>query len=326
MATREMFIGKQPVMVEDVEMNQIELLFYPDNPRVHNAMHSSDNEDPSQEELEKKMCSLDSVKKLKVNIDAMGGLLNPIVILKNTVLEGNSRLAAYRLLAKENKEKWTTIKCTKLPDDIPEELILAYLGSVHLVGQTPWTPFEKASYIYRVKEKSRRPVKAMADDMGLNANEAELYVEVYQTMLDAEDVKPNKWSYYFELLKNKNLRKVDKEHPDLEVISTIVDKIKHGELEEAKDVRKIAEIAKSKHEDSIMILDEYLHEDMPLDDAVELASDLNKAQSIRKGFEKFRKLLIDNFVDIQNQTKLDADLNMMIKNIEDTMKELIKIK
>ncbi len=321
-----MFIGKQPVMVEDVEMNQIELLFYPDNPRVHNAMHSSDNEDPSQEELEKKMCSLDSVKKLKVNIDAMGGLLNPIVILKNTVLEGNSRLAAYRLLAKENKEKWTTIKCTKLPDDIPEELILAYLGSVHLVGQTPWTPFEKASYIYRVKEKSRRPVKAMADDMGLNANEAELYVEVYQTMLDAEDVKPNKWSYYFELLKNKNLRKVDKEHPDLEVISTIVDKIKHGELEEAKDVRKIAEIAKSKHEDSIMILDEYLHEDMPLDDAVELASDLNKAQSIRKGFEKFRKLLIDNFVDIQNQTKLDADLNMMIKNIEDTMKELIKIK
>lgn len=218
MATREIFIGKTPVQVEDVEMNQVELLFYPDNPRVHNAMHSSENENPSQEELEKKMCALDSVKKLKVNIDAMGGLLQPIVICKNVVLEGNSRLAAYRLLAKENKVKWSRIKCTKLPDDIGEELILAFLGSVHLVGQTPWSPFEKASYIYRVKNKSRRPVKAMAEDMGLNVAEAELYVEVYETMLNAEDVKPTKWSYYFELMKNKSLRKVEKDYPQWKLL------------------------------------------------------------------------------------------------------------
>lgn len=307
-------------------MNQVELLFYPDNPRVHNAVHSSENENPSQEELEKKMCTLDSVKKLKVNIDAMGGLLQPIVICQNVVLEGNSRLAAYRLLAKENKEKWCKIKCTKLPDDISEELILAFLGSVHLVGQTPWSPFEKASYIFRVKQKSRRPVKAMAEDMGLNVSEAELFVEVYETMLEAEDVKPTKWSYYFELMKNRNLRKVEKEHPELDVVGTIVDKIKHDELSEAKEVRKIGDIAKSKHEDAIMILNDYLHEGLPLDDAVELASDLNKAQSIKKGFEKFQKLLSENIADIQAQTKLDADLNLMIKNIENTIKNLIVIK
>ena len=75
-----------------------------------------------------------------------------------------------------------------------------------------------------------------------------------------------------------------------------------------------------------MILTEYLHEDIPLDDAVELASDLNKAQSIRKGFEKFQKLLSENIADIQAQTKLDSDLNLMIKNIEDTIKNLIEIK
>ena len=326
MTTREIFIGKTPVQVEDLEMNQVELLFYPDNPRVHNAVHSSENENPSQEELEKKMCTLDSVKKLKVNIDAMGGLLQPIVICRNVVLEGNSRLAAYRLLAKEDKEKWRKIKCTKLPDDITEDLILAFLGSVHLVGQTPWSPFEKASYIYRVKQKSRRPVKAMAEDMGLNVTEAELFVEVYETMLEAEDVKPTKWSYYFELMKNRNLRKVEKEHPELEVVGTIVDKIKHDELSEAKEVRKIGDIAKSKHEDAIMILNDYLHEGLPLDDAAELASDLNKAQSIRKGFEKFQKLLSENIADIQAQTKLDSDLNLMIKNIEDTIKNLIEIK
>ena len=177
-----------------------------------------------------------------------------------------------------------------------------------------------------MKEKSRRPVKAMADDMGLDAKEAELFVEVYQTMKDAEDLIPTKWSYYYQLLDNKNLRKVDKEYPQLEVVSTIVDKIKHDELSEAREVRKIGNIAKSKHEDAIMILTEYLHEDIPLDDAVELASDLNKAQSIRKGFEKFQKLLSENIADIQAQTKLDSDLNLMIKNIEDTIKNLIEIK
>lgn len=326
MATREIFIGKTSVQVEDVEMNQVELLFYPENPRVHNAVHSSEEENPSQEELEKKMCTLDSVKKLKVNIEAMGGLLQPIVICKNVVLEGNSRLAAYRLLAKENKEMWSKIKCTKLPDDIGEELILAFLGSVHLVGQTPWSPFEKASYIYRVKNKSRRPVKSMAEDMGLNVSEAELYVEVYETMLEAEDLKPTKWSYYFELMKNRSLRKVDKECPQIEVINTIVDKIKHDDLTEAKDVRKIGDIAKSKHEDAIMILTEYLHDEIPLDDAVELASDLNKEQTIKKGFEKFQKLLSENIADIQSQTKRDTDLNLIIRNIENTIKSLIVIK
>ena len=145
-------------------------------------------------------------------------------------------------------------------------------------------------------------------------------------MLDAEDLKPTKFSYYLELLKNPTLTKVDKDHPELEVISTIIDKIKHDELEESKDVRKIANIAKSKHEDSIMILDEFLHDDMPLDDAVDLAEDLNKAQTIRKGFKKFQKLLTENIADIQSQTQRDADLNMMIRNIEDTIKGLIKIK
>ena len=325
-ANRILKIGNVDVPVEDVEMNQVELLFYPDNPRVHNAMHSSDSEDPTQEELEREMRSRDNVKKLKVNIEAMGGLLNPIVICKNVVLEGNSRLAAYRMLADSNREKWSKIKCTKLPDDISDELILTYLGSVHLVGQTPWSPFEKASYIYRMKEKSRRPVRAMAEDMGLNVTEAELFVEVYETMLNAEDIKPTKWSYYFELMKNKSIRKADKENPDLEVVSIIVDKIKNDELEEAKDVRKIGDIAKSKHEDAIMILNEYLHDDIPLDDAVELASGLNKAQTIRKGFEKFQKLLTENIADIQSQTQRDADLNLIIKNIENTIKDLIKIK
>lgn len=324
--TRIMTIGKTSIEVEDLELNQNELLFYSENPRVFNAMHSSENDNPSQEDLEKKMRSLDSVKKLKVNIEAMGGLLTPVIVCRNVVLEGNSRLAAYRILAESDKVKWSKIKCTKLPDDISEELILSLLGSVHLVGQTPWSAFEKACYVYRIKEKSRRPVEAMANDMGLNVSEAKLYVKVYQKMLEAGDLKPTQWSYYYELLKNKNIEKVSDENPDLMVIDTIVDKIRDGKISEAQDIRKIADIAKSRHEDAIMVLKDFLDEQIPLDDAVDLVSDVNKAQAIKKGFSKFKKLLTDNIQEIENQTKTDADLNMMIRQIEDSLKALIKIK
>lgn len=323
---RIMPIGQTLVEVTDVEMNQVELLFYPENPRVFNALHSSENDNPSQEELERTIRKLDSVKKLKVNIEAMGGLLHPIIVCKNIVLEGNSRLAAYRMLAESDPQKWAKIKCTKLPDDISEELILTLLGSVHLVGQTPWSAFEKACYIYRMKEKSRRPIDAMANDMGLNVAEAKLYAKVYETMMNADDLKQTKWSYYFELLKNRSIVKVDEEYPDLNVIDTIVEKIKHGEFEEAKDVRKVGDIAKSKNDDAIMILTDYLEDELPLEDAHELVSEVNRAQSISKGFKKFQKLITDNIDAIQNQTRTDADLNMMIKQIENTLKGFINIR
>ena len=78
MVTRILKIGNVDVPVEDVEMNQVELLFYPDNPRVHNAVHSSNIEDPSQEELEKEM--LEKINCLGIGPAGLGGTVTALAV------------------------------------------------------------------------------------------------------------------------------------------------------------------------------------------------------------------------------------------------------
>ena len=196
MATnRIMTIGNQQVKVVETELKQSELLFYPENPRVYNALHGIVGENPSQEEIQRHMQSLDNVKLLKLSIEANGGLLEPIIVRKNIVLEGNSRLAAYRLLAKTDPIKWGKIKANVMPDDTPEELVVALLGTIHIIGKTPWTPFEQAGYLTRAINKTRKPIDALANELGMQRSMAQSFIKVYQTMVDNDDAEPHKWSY-----------------------------------------------------------------------------------------------------------------------------------
>lgn len=323
--SRIMTIGNISVEVEDLEMKQSDLMFFAENPRVYTVMHLTDDDNPSQKEIEEHMTKMDHVKTLKVSIAANGGLLTPIIVHKNVVIEGNSRLAAYRILAKDDPVKWGMIKATKLPDSTAPEQIHTILGILHLIGQTPWSPFEQAGYLYRTKQKSRRPLRAIAQDLGLKANEAELLHKVYCTMHDNKDMQPTKWSYYYELLKNRSIVKADEENPDINIVETIIDKIVNNEIYEAKDVRKIAEVVKSKNDDALDVLINYLDGEISLDEAVDLAGDVNRAQSINKGVEKFNKLLTENLRTLKQMMKTDPDLNMKLKNIRNSLENIIKV-
>lgn len=325
-SNRIMTIGKTPVQVTDTELNQAELLFFKENPRVFTALHSTENADPSQSEIEKIMCTREHVKTLKTSIKANAGLLNPIIVKDNVVLEGNSRLAAYRLLAKEEPGMWDKIKCTVLPPDISQELIFNLLGTIHIIGQTPWSAFEQAGYLYRTKQKSRRPIEAIAADLGMKVPEAKLLMKVYETMLQNEDVRPSKWSYYYELFKNNAIKKADDEYPEHNIIDTIVEKIKNDEIYEAKDIRKIADIIKSKNEDALEVFCEYVEGEIELDDAVELVSDVNKTQKIKNEFKKFEKLMMDELKIIGQMTKIDSDFNLQIAQIHNTLGQFLKVK
>ena len=51
------------------------------------------------------------------------------------VLEGNSRLAAYRILKIEDPITWSKIDCKILSSDISEEFIFILLGNFHITGK-----------------------------------------------------------------------------------------------------------------------------------------------------------------------------------------------
>ena len=99
-------IGQKKFEVTETELLQQDLLFYLDNPRVYSVLHENGHDNPTQTEIEEIMCSLDHVKSLKSQIMQNGGLIEPLIVVKRkdryVVLEGNSRLAAYRILAKND--------------------------------------------------------------------------------------------------------------------------------------------------------------------------------------------------------------------------------
>ena len=326
LATRTLMIGKTPVPVTDKELPQQDLEYYAENPRVFTALQSSGEDIPTQATIERTMQKLDSVKKLKVSIEANGGLMTPIIVRGNVVLEGNSRLAAYRLLAAKDPIKWAMIKCTILPNDISDELVFNLLGTYHIIGQTPWSPFEQAGYLYRTKQKSRKNIKAIAKELGMKLSDAELYIKVYQTMLDANEVSSTKWSYYFELLKSRPIVKFAEQNPELRVIETIVEKIQNGEFERAEDIRKVATLAKVQTDDAQEVFIEYISNEVDIDTAVELVDGESKLDNIKKSLQKFRELVKTNDKFIRHLIKTDADFNFELVQLEDSLKSYLKIK
>lgn len=212
---RIIIIAGQHIEVEEKCLKHSDLDFYPENPRIYNTIHAEIGDNPTQKVIESAMKKLDSVKTLKQSIEVNGGLLEPIIVRRNVVLEGNSRLAAYRMLAEKDPIKWADIRCNVLPDDTSDDVVFSLLGTLHIIGKTPWSPFEQAGYLYRRTQTSRKPITALADEFGLQHSVARQFIAVYKMMLEASDTEPSKWSYYFELHKNADIKKLMKIIPDL---------------------------------------------------------------------------------------------------------------
>ena len=124
-------IREQIVPIEQKRIEVNKLTFFTENPRIYSAV-GADIGEPTQEEIQEKLSKLDHVKELIHDIKLNGDLIDPIIVRKGRydVLEGNSRLAAYRELYKQDPLKWGEMRSTLLPEDIPESLIFALLGPV----------------------------------------------------------------------------------------------------------------------------------------------------------------------------------------------------
>lgn len=226
----------QEIPVKICFLNQIDLKFYPENPRIYSIITSSEQE-PDQDEIENIMLKRDHVKHLIQAIKSNGGLTDPIFVREDNhvVIEGNSRLAAYRALARQDPITWGKIKCRLLPKNIDEDMIFSLLGEYHIVGKQDWAPYEQAGYLYRRCTIHKSDPQQMADSLGISVKMVNHLIEVYKFMLTHNDNNPNKWSYYDEYIKKHAIKKVRKEHPELDEI--IVKKIKSGEIDKAVELR-----------------------------------------------------------------------------------------
>lgn len=320
MVTENLTIGKNDYVVRLEELNQVDLKFYPENPRVYSILNINGTE-PSQDEIEEYMCAQDHVKQLKESIKSNGGLIDPVIVRDGdyVVLEGNSRLAAYRLLEREDPVQWGKIKCKILPADISDSAIFALLGQYHIIGRKDWDPYEQANYLYRRLQQTRLPIEYMADELGISRQKASSMVKVIEFMIAHNDLNKKHWSHYEEYLKNGGIKKYRETDPDLDdIIST---KIKEDAVQ-ATDMRKLGEIAKVGDKQSKKIMKSISSGEIDLLTGYEELQDAGKLDDVIKKLKQFRKAISDDSFEKQLRSSQETyqaaqfEIDKIIKRLE----------
>lgn len=269
-------------------MNQNELKFYPENPRVYSVISQLEN--PTQENIYELLLEREHVKQLIRSIKANGGLTDPVFVTEGslTVVEGNSRLAAYRYLVTKDPIRWSKIKCRLLPKDISEDQIFALLGEYHIVGKQDWIPYEQAGYLWRRCVDNKNSPQDVAADLGFTTALVNLLINVYTFMIKYNDNNPERWSYYFEYLRSNKIKKARKENPEMDKL--VVRKIKSHEISHARDIRDdLPIIVKAGKK----VLAHFLAEDWDFNESVERARTGGADNHCYMKLQRFRHWLVN---------------------------------
>lgn len=322
MPTENLTIGKRDYVVEICELNQADLKFYTENPRVYSSLNM-DGGEPSQDEIEEYMCNMDHVKQLKVSIESNGGLIDPLIVRGGdfTVLEGNSRLAAYRMLCRTDAITWGKVKCKLLPADIDDAAIFALLGQYHIIGRKDWDPFEQANYLYRRHQQTRLPVEYMAQELGISKQKADKMINVITFMIENNDLDKHHWSQYEEYLKNAGINKYRETNPDLD--ETIVNAIKAETINEASDMRKLGDIAKIGDKQSKKVMQKIAEGEIDIYEGYSQVLDAGKLDDVVKKFKSFRQYINNNTVEKQIKASDDTyrqaqfEIKKILKRLQD---------
>lgn len=311
-----------PVVTKEIEQSRLK--FFTENPRVYSVVRS-DSSEPTQEQIQERLLDMEHVKELIQDIKLNEGLIEPLIVRDGTfeVLEGNSRLAAYRHLAKTDPIKWGRIKCTLLPKDISEALVFALLGQYHVKGKKDWIPYEQAGFLYRRFKRHNIDIPTLAREIGISQKQVKHLIDTYQFMVDHNEVDTERWSYYDEYLKSSKIRKVRQQYSSFD--SLIVGKIKSREIARAVDVREQLPVICS----SGKSLKKFVNGSLAFEDAYEAALDAGGgSQHLRKvtGFRKWltrdetEKALDDSIGQVRAKivyelSKLNARIEALRKKI-----------
>lgn len=283
--------GKEIPIVRGMRRHR-DLQFYTKNPRIYSLVWE-DGEEPDQERIQAALGRMEHVKELVQSIRANGGVTDPLFVLdgQNIVLEGNSRLAAYRLLEKEDPLRWAEVKCDVIASQISEDDIFSLLTQYHIVGRKDWAPYEQAGIFWRRHKEERISLKQIAqevDDLGLSIKRIRHWIEVYDMMVRHNDNSSHRWSYYDELLKSREIRKAREEDKNFDKV--VVGKIKSGEIAKADDVRKkVHKIAKAGGK----TLKKFLTTPKSLEDCFEKAEARGVSNVLLQKMHRFRAVIAD---------------------------------
>lgn len=148
-------LGEASLEIRRELLDTEELRLDPDNPRLTAllAQRSGRRRKPAQRELESLLWELPQVRALAKSIQQNGGLLeDPLARHDGTLVEGNCRTVALRMLQRENPDdpRFSQLHVRVLPDDVTEVQIALLLGDLHIAQKIPWRGYDQAQYVWRM--------------------------------------------------------------------------------------------------------------------------------------------------------------------------------
>ena len=300
------------------------LKFYPENPRIYSVLHDGGGKVPSQDQIQECLQDMDHVRELRDDIKENGGLIEPLYVKETTleVVEGNSRLAAYRMLADENAVKWEFVKCALLPKEVNDSAIASLLGQLHLKGKKDWRPYEQASFLHRRHYKDGISVPDLAKEIPLKARGIKHRIAVIDYMIKQGDNKIERWSHYDELLKNRKIQEAFKDHVGFE--AAVVGKIKSGDMKAVEVRDKLKVVCRTKSETPI----KQFIGGSTIDEAVKTAKSLGGDHTALHKIKRFRLWVVegDTKRDIQSAPdKVRQEIGWELKKIKAQVSTLLKV-
>lgn len=290
-------IGNKELKYQEKEIPVSNLSFYSKNPRVYSILNEDQWADPDQNTIFEYMKRTEHVKALRLNIEMNGGLINPILVSNDIVIEGNSRLAAYKLLQIKDPIRWGKIRCHIFEEPLSDDDIFNLLCAFHVNGRKDWNAMEQAGLLYRRQQECMRPIEEIAKERGMKASEAKNMVATFELMKKNDDIEQSKWSYYEEYRKiDEEVRKSENRVDDISIKQTILDRIKSETLGESKDLRTIGKLLKLKDERADKVLVDYIKGKCEIDDVADLVNNTDIIESAIKQAKKMRDLLSSDAV------------------------------
>lgn len=319
----EIVVKGQKIQTLTEEIDIFKLNYWRENPRINAIIKDKyKDKDISNEEIEKELWEKDSVKDLFKEIEGNGGLIDEILVKNNIVLEGNSRLCAYRHLYNKAKQrndedqalKWSYIRAKIIPEEISEEVIFTILGAWHIKGKTKWATYEKAAYLKRMSIDYGYSFKDIADSISETEKFVKDNIEAYDLMVKNDVYNLEKFSYFYELIKNKKNKELLSE--DKTILPVIIQAIKEEKFSRAEEIRNLPKVLKDKKAKR-----EFFNEGHCFNDALETTKNRHPEHvdsfynNIKKITNIIEELLtIEKMEKIKEEIKADPNRKYLLEN------------
>ena len=324
----EIVVIGQKIQTKIEEIDILKLNYWKENPRV-NAIIKQKYRDRniSDKDIEKELWEKDSVKDLFKDIERHGGLIDEILVKDNIVLEGNSRLCAYRHLYKKAEQKndenemlkWSYIRARIIPSDTSNEVVFSILGTWHIKGKTQWDTYEKASYLKRMNVDYSYSFKDIADSISQTEKFVKDHIEAHDLMVKNDVYTLEKFSYFYELVKNKKIRELASKEPT--IIPNTIQAIKEGRFKRGEEIRDLHKVLKDKKAKK-----EFFDEKVEFNDALEITKDRHPEHkdSFYNQIKKTTKMLQDCPVKRMDEIKTEGNKKYILEKLYKEVKNFCK--